>query len=526
MRPPAASQPVTSTWLYQWLFLRLSKRFSLPFAAVALAWLAAAFPWLVRRVVPALEGWRPRYLPSAWWEALNLPVLLGAAATVALAAAGLLAALWAATAIYRLAPPRPVAWFGRSGGPAVPAPAPPPPAAGGLGRYRRIGIVLAGGGAKGAYQAGALSAIHDFLADRDALGNVRMVAGTSIGAWNACFWLADRVGGEDGLCREWWSRVRLSEIVAPTYWIPARRNYVLSAHPWRRAFRALFADEPAARARLEAQLRDPEAPGNARFYLTRTNVERAHLEFTTNRADLTDVENASGRTRPLVPPDRWVRATSLGDLEEAVFASMDVPPLFENIRIGDELFEDGGVVDNLPIYFGTGIERCDLLFVLPLNASFSARADVHSILERLERVATIRQGALERKALKDVYLYNELAALREALVLEAERPTTDTASEAPAGSPEALREAASRTILERAARRVHDPVQVFAVCPDEPLLLDTIEFWKTEAAGRAFRLMREYTRYELDSFDFDAPPNWIRISLVGPLGEVRYLEDF
>jgi hypothetical protein len=38
--------------------------------------------------------------------------------------------------------------------------------------------------------------------------------------------------------------------------------------------------------------------------------------------------------------------------------------------------------------------------------------------------------------------------------------------------------------------------------------------------------MREHTRYELDRFDFEAEPNWIRVSLVGPSGEVRYLEDF
>ena len=64
------------------------------------------------------------------------------------------------------------------------------------------------------------------------------------------------------------------------------------------------------------------------------------------------------------------------------------------------------------------------------------------------------------------------------------------------------------------------------MCPDEPLEIDTLEFWKTRAAGRAFRLMREHTRYELERFDFDAEPNWIRVALVGPTGEVRYLEDF
>ena len=53
-----------------------------------------------------------------------------------------------------------------------------------------IGIVLAGGGAKGAFQAGAMKAIYRYLAERNALDNVKVIACTSVGSWNALFWLA------------------------------------------------------------------------------------------------------------------------------------------------------------------------------------------------------------------------------------------------------------------------------------------------------------------------------------------------
>lgn len=498
---------MTSALVYQWLFLRLSPRFSVPFLAAA-GWFLVALPRLLGAV-----------------DALGLPRVVSALAVVGLVLSGLVLALWTATAVYRLLPPAPAAWHRRAHSGAREQ-----PEAGPLGRYERIGIILAGGGAKGAYQAGALSAIHRFLAERGALGSVRMIAATSIGAWNACFWLADLVGGEEpSVCEQWWSRIKLSEVVAPTYYVPGLRNYVLSAAPWRRGFRTIFADDPAARERLLAHLREPGTPASLRFYLTRTNVQRAHLEFSTNRDDLTDVDNASGRRRPLVPPDRWRRARSIDDLEQAVFASMDLPPLFEYTRFDDELFEDGGVIENLPIYFGTGIEKCDLLFVLPLNASFAADVDLRSILQRLQRLVTIRQGALERKALKDVYLYNELAALRDRLEPKSELSAASGGREPtgmPAHSEAALEEAASRPLAERAARRVHRPVQIFAVAPDEPLAIDSVEFWKTEEAGRAFRLMKEHAFYELQRFDFDAEPNWIRVALIGPQGEVRYLEDF
>ncbi|MCB0287727.1 MAG: patatin-like phospholipase family protein, partial [Calditrichaeota bacterium] len=57
----------------------------------------------------------------------------------------------------------------------------------------RIGIINAGGGAKGAYQAGALKAIYEFLEENNALDKVKMIAGTSIGSWNSMFWLAGLV---------------------------------------------------------------------------------------------------------------------------------------------------------------------------------------------------------------------------------------------------------------------------------------------------------------------------------------------
>ena len=461
-------------------------------------------------------------LPAAVWNTLNLGTVAAALLTLGLAATGGLLALWIGTAAYRVLPPRPVAWFR----PATP-PSPRPLTSRPLGRYERIGVILAGGGAKGAYQAGSLRALHRFLEERGALGSVRMIAASSIGAWNACFWLAGRVAdGEPGTLSDWWHRVDLSGIVAPTYFVPAWRNYVLSADPWRAAFQRLFIEDPASREPLLRHLEAPDAPDALRFYLTRTNVERAHLEFTTNRRDSEGIDNFTGSRRPLVPPDRWRTARTLDDLEEALFASMDIPPLFEYARIGDEIFEDGGTIENLPIAFGTGIEKCDLLFVLPLNASYAAAAEGRSILKRLQRVMTIRHGALERKSLKDVYLYNELAALREACGGGADLPDVASTSEAPVQSAEGRAEAARRSLAERAMRRVHRPVQIFAVAPDEPLALDTIEFWRTEEAGRAFRLMDEHTGYELEKFDFDAPPNWIRVALIGPQGEVRYLEDF
>jgi patatin-like phospholipase len=78
------------------------------------------------------------------------------------------------------------------------------------GHIERIGIILAGGGAKGAYQAGALKAIHEFLSDYNALHKVKMIAGTSIGAWNAMFWLGGMIDTTDRKqpsLENWWKNL-------------------------------------------------------------------------------------------------------------------------------------------------------------------------------------------------------------------------------------------------------------------------------------------------------------------------------
>src|SRR5205085_6201917 len=55
-------------------------------------------------------------------------------------------------------------------------------------------------------------------------------------------------------------------------------------------------------------------------------------------------------------------------------------------------------------------------------------------------------------------------------------------------------------LADRAQMRRHQRVQVFAICPAPKLIIDTTEFWKRKAAGRAFRLMQQATAAELEKF--------------------------
>jgi predicted acylesterase/phospholipase RssA len=416
-----------------------------------------------------------------------------------------------------------------------------------LDQYNSIGIILAGGGAKGPYQAGALKAIHDFLSQHNAHHKVRMIAGTSIGSWNALFWLAGLVGSTHSeICglEKWWSNLSFLELVRPTFYFPGIRNYFLSASPWRQSFERIFATDEDTADRLKQHIEQPNGEGSIHFYLTRSNVERAQLEVTTNQS----VDDIS----PNLPITKWKsgvhrvkthRAQTIGDLRDAVFSSMDLPPVFKYWKVGDSFYEDGGVIDNLPIQFGTECEQCDLLFILPLNATFSRNINHRSIIRRMSRVLDVRQGVLERNSFKMVYLYNELAALRqrtEELEGLAQRALTALADVGHSPDPSLIGElqqilpipAASTATAtqetppaDRALVRRHQRVQVFSICPAPKLAINTMDFWKRNESGKVFRRMRDATTIELKKF-FSSPPEYIRMALVQPHGDVTYLEEF
>lgn len=354
----------------------------------------------------------------------------------------------------------------------------------------RIGLILSGGGAKGVYQAGAMKAIYEFLKSYDSLGQVKMIAGTSIGSWNSLFWLADLIAAEPGkmsVHEEWWQTTNVARIIEFDKYIPFMQNSMLNSRPWRENFDAVF-----SKSSLPSVLQNHDA---THFYLTRSNVAQGRLEFSTNWG-------LEQRGRALqsddIQVDSFTETRTLEGVRDAVFASMDLPPLFPYQKIGYEYFEDGGVIDNLPIRFGTLVEECDLLFVLALNASFEETPSQHSIAQRLARVNDVRQGVLERNSMRLAYLYNHINYLRDK--------------------------------SDSAVVKSKKLVRIFAICPEQPLVVNTSEFWKTADFGMAFNTMFDATQVELSRFDFAAVPavasenhdDWLRMALVSAAGEITY----
>jgi NTE family protein len=531
---------LTKAWwfikeVWMWLYHRLPRPFSFSFVGLAIVYFLFIFPFLAYLAIPELislpfswimKGYSAdfdlttkHFNPSdpTWWlvSLVNVAVhITSALLTLAAGVVGLLLSYWFAGTFYRF-------YRRNRNGPRFKTlqelsrtaydnvnPLEP---------FSRIGIILAGGGAKGAYQAGAMQAIYEFIDHHQAHHKVKMIAGTSIGSWNALFWLSGLMTSRNGAAmsplQEWWGNVAIETVIQPIAYLPTRQNYFLSNQPWQESFDLIFGDDHSptkAGERLLELLKGSE--NNLHFYFTRTNIRQGTLSFTTNRRETVEANLPTGRSRNVIPDRTLHLARSLEDIRDAVFSSMDLPPLFQYVSINNEICEDGGVVDNLPIRFGSEFDNCDLLFVLPLNATFESDIDERSLIKRLARVTNIRQGVLERNSFKMVYLFNELACLRNRLK-ESEKKANDLenklraleandSNQAGKAEPEASKKTLiENRIAERALKRTHEPTYIFSVCPAPKLLINTTEFWKTEEAGAAFGKMFKATQRELTRFE-------------------------
>jgi NTE family protein len=515
------------TSAFKWLFFRLPWPFAVTFALISVVWIFIGFHLphlLTERILTYLI---PQDIPKQQvpiWQAVlhpdpisDLVAVVYALVSLASFVIGFLFAYNVAAYVNRWAfklsakqpnnpPVRPIPNEKRT---------PHSP----FSQSDRIGIVLAGGGAKGAYQAGALTAIYEFLDQHHALGNVKAISGTSIGSWNAMFWLAGMVKSpnedEPGGLEWWWKNLRAQNLLAPRNYWPGRSNAFLSTDPWQRQFDHIFGSEDVKQALFHNEIH---------FYLTRVNVRSARLECATNNPKPSSRGHGHMSSSPnkvsydqlndLKTPDQL-----LVRLKTAVFTSMDFPPLFPYMKYDEQLYEDGGIIDNLPIRFPVG-EQCNLIFVLPLNSDFEQEPNTKSLTARISRVMDVQHGALELHGFKLLNLYNEMAVLRDyteelKLRIVKECKTTNDGDE--------HRE--SRLIS--AMQRENRPIKIFAACPHKDFVQETIntrDLWNTDGACVAFNVMRKQTLELLHNFDFAGPQHRPRVARIMRSKSCDYLD--
>jgi NTE family protein len=203
-------------------------------------------------------------------------------------------------------------------------------------------LVLQGGGALGAYQAGVYQALQEADIEPD------WVIGTSIGAINASLIAGNPPERRLERLREFWQHVRHGPIARALDCTPLLGPWAVNALTISGGVRGFFEPNPWAFTGL-AGMQAPLGAEAAGYYSTRP-LERL-LEKLTDEKLL----NAGG-------PRLTVGAANLQTAEMRYFDSRDtpltvkhimasgaLPPAFPAIRIDSDLYWDGGILSNTPV---------------------------------------------------------------------------------------------------------------------------------------------------------------------------------
>lgn len=218
----------------------------------------------------------------------------------------------------------------------------------------QVVLVLQGGGALGAYQAGVYQALDEAGVEPD------WVIGTSIGAINAGIIAGNRPGTRLSRLREFWDRVHhgpVTQMVADMpIWGPVAANAltVFGGLP------RFFAPNPWAFLGLGL------TPETAAYYST------APLEATL--AGLIDTDVLASSAMRLTVGAANVRTAEMRYFDSRdmplsirhIMASGALPPAFPAVRIDGELYWDGGILSNTPVeaVFDDNPRRSGLVFTV------------------------------------------------------------------------------------------------------------------------------------------------------------------
>ncbi|MEO9169664.1 MAG: patatin-like phospholipase family protein [Candidatus Aquilonibacter sp.] len=268
-------------------------------------------------------------------------------------------------------------------------------------------LVLSGGGARGAYEAG----IIDYLVSSQAIPTGEtltpygLVCGTSIGALNGYFVAT----GQYGLLRRLWysiareQPVRLKreyqKIPETSHGVGTRVAQAIHLAAGLNSNTRGILDGEYLRRWL-GQYIDPQRPVLTPFIFTTTNLTTQQAEFfymlpREPSAALTRV--AADAFRGLVGPGVSIREATPDIVLDALRASAAIPVAFDPVRMTNDAGEicdyvDGGVTANTPVSSARiGAKAIDVIFLDPIVEAYAYGNTIE--------IATGVFGAMQRRIL-------------------------------------------------------------------------------------------------------------------------------
>ncbi|MDP1691347.1 MAG: patatin-like phospholipase family protein [Burkholderiaceae bacterium] len=223
---------------------------------------------------------------------------------------------------------------------------------------RQVVLVLQGGGALGAYQAGVYEALHEAGVEPD------WVIGTSIGAITAALIVGNSPERRVERLHEFWDTVAHKGLPALRPGLPGLPTLWTTLSAVGQGLPGFFAPNPLAWLSQHLPLEE-DATGYYHTAALRDTlsalVDAERLNSNAPRLTVGAVNVRSGEMRYF---DSCNEALDL----RHVLASGALPPAFPPVRIGNDLYWDGGIYSNTPVeaVFDDHPRRSSLVFAVQL----------------------------------------------------------------------------------------------------------------------------------------------------------------
>jgi len=213
---------------------------------------------------------------------------------------------------------------------------------------KKTGLVISGGGSRGAYAAGAIKFMVNEL-------NMKfdLVAGTSTGALIAPMMVFDDLEPYVKRLEETYTTVRRKDIVRPRFPLAIPfRNSILKTWPLKRLVRRSVSEEEC----------DIILNSDKELFLTTVGLKSGKTTYFTNQ------DNVS------VPKGKLMEVMKhRKDLMKAMVASSNVPIITSPIRIKKDQYIDGGMRDAAPLNVAIKNGVTDLVAILLFPAKVPVR---------------------------------------------------------------------------------------------------------------------------------------------------------
>lgn len=279
----------------------------------------------------------------------------------------------------------------------------------------RIVIVLQGGGALGAYQAGVYHALHDAGIEPD------WIVGTSIGAINAALIAGNERTQRIAALEEFWRRMTQKSFFGSWPVWPKLTQYVTYGSTLATGLPNFFTPNPLAFMNPHLPLGAERAGYYSTAPLAATLSELVDFDHIRINAMRLTVGAAQVTTSQMHYFDS--RETKLN--VEHILASGALPPAFPAVRIDGELYWDGGILSNTPaevvfddhprhdslifavhMWNPTGREPQTMWDVLHRHKDIQYSSRVASHIRRLEDIHRLRRVVRELSAYVPDHLKN------------------------------------------------------------------------------------------------------------------------